>query len=209
MAVCSREFPNVCGACNPSRCGGGGGGPGPTPTPQPPTPPTGSSCSRNTLKFVNQSNKSVWIYDFPYNSPNGPKQPVGGGPVAAGASVCVPMTRNRPGMRVYVANRRLRNSMERGVAPDSGNSSVDGNVMFSFFEYFLEENQRRYTVDLSYIDEYSFPLTVKFDDVGGYRGAVEGHEYGPKSLSSIKNALAREKDFNWSSLIWPGMNRSK
>ena len=203
--VCGREFPNICGACNPSHCGGVGSGP--APAPQPPTPSNASSCNGNTLQFVNQSNKSVWIYDFPYNSPNGPKQPIGGGSVAAGALVCVPMTRNRPGMRVYIADRRLRNSIERGVPPDSGSWSVDGNVMFSFFEYFLEESQDRYTVNLSYMDEYSFPLTVKFNKVGGYRGAVEDHEYGPKSLSSIKNALARQRDYNWSSLIWPGMNR--
>ena len=54
-AVCSREFPNICGACNPDSCGGGG--PKPTPTPPTPTPPSDGStcgCSSCTSSILNR-----------------------------------------------------------------------------------------------------------------------------------------------------------
>lgn len=79
----------------------------------------------------------------------------------------------------------MSESIEKGVGPDGGNPFVDGDVMWSFVEYFWEPGANRYTFDLSYIDEFSYPVTVKFSDVGGYNGAVEGHEYGPKKVSSL------------------------
>ena len=106
-------------------------------------------------------------------------------------------------MRIYIADKRLRESIEKGLGPDGGNPFVDGDVMWSFVEYFWEPGASRYTFDLSYIDEFSYPTTVKFSNVGSYGGAVEGHEYGPKSMSSIRSALKQQTDGNWGGLIWP------
>ena len=78
--------------------------------------------------------------------------------------------------------------------------------MFSFFEYKYEPNARRYTVDTSQICEFYDPLTVNCAGIGNHGGAVEGlegHEYGPKSMSKIKNELVQQRDSNCKALIWP------
>ena len=102
----------------------------------------------------------------------------------------------------YILRIRLGESIEKGCGPDGGNPDVDGDVMWSFVEYFYEPGASRYTFDLSYIDEFSYPVTAKFSNVGSYGGAVEGHEYGPKRMSSIRSALEQQGS-GWKGLIWP------
>jgi len=54
--VCSTEFPNICGECNPDRCGGG---PAPTPPAPTPTPPTGGGFSRKFMLINPQTGKAL------------------------------------------------------------------------------------------------------------------------------------------------------
>ena len=128
--------------------------------------------------------------------------------------------------RIYIADKRLKDSIEKGVAPGAGNPNFDGAVMWSFVEYLWEPTLSRYTFDLSYIDVYSYPITVTFSNVpGDYDHAVEGHEYGPKKvrrlendhyllttwltnimlpiqMSSIRAALEQQTDSHWKNLTW-------
>ena len=95
-------------------------------------------------------------------------------------------------MRIYVADKWLRENIKKDVALNGRNPHVDGDVMVSFVEYPWEPRASRYTFDLSYIDEFSYPFTVKFSNAGSYNDVVEGHEYGPEKMSSIRSALVQQ-----------------
>jgi len=104
-------------------------------------------------------------------------------------------------------NKSLNNGKNPAM-PDPFNYNVDAAVQYSFVEYNYNDpsspaSSNSYTVDLSYIDEYSYPLTLKFSNVGGYTGCVENHEYGITSISCVKKALTLETKYAWNALIWP------
>jgi len=159
-----------------------------------------------TTQFTvsNQTGADLYIYDFNYSTPAA-VTPLGGGPVPSAGSLSVTLqpTAER---RLYFAAKRLSESLELGVAPDPFNSGIDGSVMFSFAEYNYEPANSRFTFDLSYIDVFSYPVTVQFSNLGTYTGAVANHEYGPTSLSEIETQLGAQTDYDWSALVWPLTN---
>ena len=129
------------------------------------------------MEFINKAGKPVFIYSFPYRD-QPPTFPLTGDAIGAAQSLCVDLVSDP--MRIYIADKRLSENIEKGLGPDGGNPHVDSDVMWSFVEYLWEPGASHYTFDLSFIDEFSYPVTVKFSNVEGYDGAVEGHEYGPK-----------------------------
>ncbi|KZM48877.1 hypothetical protein [Labrenzia sp. OB1] len=153
------------------------------------------------FEISNQSGKDLYVYDFNYGSKSKVK-PLGGGPLKKNDTLSLKLEPDAE-QRIYFAGQRLKESLEKDVAPDPFNLGVDGSVMFSFAEYNYDPGNDRYTVDLSYIDVFSYPVTILFSDLGTYKGAVAGHEYGPKSLKSILKELGEQKDYDWSALIWP------
>ncbi|POF28972.1 beta-1,3-glucanase family protein [Roseibium marinum] len=153
------------------------------------------------FKISNQSGKDLYVYDFNYGSPAKVK-PLGGGPLKKSDTLSLTLEPNAE-RRIYFAEKKLSESLEKGVAPDAFNIGVDGSVMFSFAEYNYEPAHSRYTVDLSYIDVFSYPVTVQFSDLGTYKDAVADFEYGPKSLKTILTELAKHVDYSWSALVWP------
>lgn len=166
--------------------GGGGGGGG--------TPPSGFGFT-----LVNTTLQTIYVYNFPYLSPE-KTQPI---TLAASQSVLLPLVRDKS-MRIYFANEQLKNTIEQGLAPDIFNYSMDATVSYTFAEYLYEPANSRYTVDLSYIDEYSYPLTIKFSDVpSSYTGCEPGFTYGFTSLATVKDNLKKQTDFRWDALIWP------
>ncbi|MEI6286559.1 MAG: hypothetical protein WCP79_08665 [Bacillota bacterium] len=111
------------------------------------------------------------------------------------------------GRRIYVSNMRL-GTIEKnggGLLPDGFCPWNDGNAMYSFAEYNYEPVNNRYTIDLQYIDEFSFPLTIKFGNVGKYSGCQENFEYGLTSFSDIASALNKQSSY-WSNLVWNTSN---
>ncbi len=174
-----------------------------------------------TITIINNSGNPVYIYDWdmglspavttpPVAKLYPPKKGKGGTFSLTLKKASKPSVAAR---RVYISDKELNNSLNKSktpTMPDPFNYSADATAQYSFFEYNYDDpanttSSKSYTIDLSYIDEYSYPLTMKFSNVGTYKGCVKDHEYGIKSISSVKKALTLETDYLWSALIWPNM----
>ena len=156
------------------------------------------------ISINNYSGYSVYIYDVDLSD----KAPTSALSLSDGdkMSITLQTTKNPTatvGRRIYVSNTRL-STIEKnggGLLPDGYCPWNDGKAMFSFAEYNYEPANNRYTIDLQYIDEYSFPLTIKFSNVGKYPGCQENFEYGLTSFSNIANALKKQSSY-WYDLVW-------
>ncbi len=148
----------------------------------------------------NKSNQTIYLYNDDLTKPAGVK-PVS---LADNASTSVPLLQGDQ-KRLYVAAERLTRSLEKGPLPDVFNPAADAGVEYSFFEYAYEPNNDRYTADLSYIDEFSFPLTLNFTNLGNYPAAQNGFEYGFTDIDTvIGNLRARSTAAQpWGALVWP------
>jgi hypothetical protein len=147
----------------------------------------------------NATQDTLYVYNYPF------KEQIATQPITLPPSktLQLPLQTNSE-MRLYFSNRRLTNTIEQGKAPDVFNYYSDATATYSFMEYLYEPLSSRYTVDLSYIDEYSYPVTVNFSKVPStYTGCQSGFEYGFSSLSSAKAALKQQTDYRWDALIWP------
>ena len=161
------------------------------------------------LTIVNKSGHPLYVYDFDESA----MQPT---PLlkqlAAGQTFQLTMqpakNPGRASRRIYFAASRLNAIEKSGLDPDPFNPTNDGNVMFSFAEYNYESANSRYTVDTSYIDVFSYPVTLTF--AGSFGQVFEpGHEYGPKSFAAIAKAL-QDQGGLWANLVWKdngGMKR--
>lgn len=100
--------------------------------------------------------------------------------------------------KMFFAAGHLTYMETKGVEPDPFNPQVDGNVMFNFLEYTSTGNL--YTMDNSYVDLFSYPITLMFStEVKGVCQAY--HEYGFTSFSAIVKALQAQGS-PWSDLVW-------
>lgn len=171
--------------------------------------------------ITNKSGFSVYIYDWDTSaSPAKKTLPVqGADPLANGNSIKLSMqtvsNSGRGGRRIYVSANELSQSLQGGppsnkpATPDAFTPWYDGGVMYSFLEYLYEPGNDRYTVDLSYIDEFSYPITIKFSGDSSFSGYEENFEYGFKSLSEVKTALTKQSStYPWGNLVWPKDNPS-
>lgn len=155
-----------------------------------------------TVTIVNKSGHPLYVYDFDQsNQTLQQSKELSTGVI--GESCELPMyPRAKPqinaGHSIYFSPSPL-NSFARGVQPDPFNPTNDGNTMFSFVEYDFEGPQ--YTIDVSYIDVFSYPITFKFS--AAVQGNCEGppFEYGPTSFSAIAQAL-KAQGSPWNDLIW-------
>ncbi len=173
-------------------------------------------CYGNSnLQISNNSGHDVYVYDWDTTlSPAVGITPLtDANPLKNGDSFSLPMKevanpKIKDGRRIYFANQRLNNSLERkgtGLAPampDAFTPWYDGDKMYSFVEYLYEPAQSRYNIDLSYIDDFSYPVTIKFSGCS-YVGFEENFEYGFTSLDSAVNALKEQATYSWGSLVWP------
>lgn len=140
--------------------------------------------------IVNQSGHPLYIYDTGGDTKN-PTQ------LADGKSVKITLP-SLAGRKVFFAASRLSKSVETGSEPDPFNPDVDGNVMFSFLEYTSEGG--KYTIDMSYVDVFSYPVTLKFDQKVA-KVCDKDFEYGFKSFTNVANALISQGS-PWGQLIW-------
>ncbi|QSH40580.1 hypothetical protein P0136_12525 [Lentisphaerota bacterium ZTH] len=164
-----------------------------------------SSGQNKTITLWNKSNRPIYVYNFNYGAPTSVQPITGGAPLSNGVPLTIQLQPN-PKMRIYISDKKLEKSLEKGIAPDPFNPAYDGAIMYSFVEYNYEPSNSRYTFDLSYIDEYSQPVTVKFSNVGSYGGCQEGFEYGFTKLSSVIDQLKKQTDYSWKKLVWPLTN---
>ena len=161
-----------------------------------------------TITIKNSSGAPFYVYNFNNNAPAAVNPYTGGDPLASTDSLDVKLS-TKAGMRIYFSKDRLKKSLEQGTAPNPFDYTYDAIVQYSFIEYSGINIPTNYTIDLSYIDEYSYPTTLTFSNTGTYGGCVEGHEYGISSMSSLKQALtllsppAKGTKYAWDALIWP------
>lgn len=155
------------------------------------------------ITIKNTTAADVYVYNFNYGTPAS-VQPLGSGPLASNQSVTLSLTSSDK-MRIYVSEQRLSNSLENNppCAPNPFNINNDGNVMYSFAEYTYSESAAEYTIDVSYINEYSYPLTLTFSQVPAGVAAEDGFEYGFTSLKTVIAALKAQTDYAWNALVWP------
>ncbi|MRR55177.1 MAG: hypothetical protein EG822_11825 [Deltaproteobacteria bacterium] len=149
--------------------------------------------------IINATSDTLYVYNYPFQEQLA-TQPI---TIPPAQTLQLPLLTN-PEMRIYFSNKALSATIEQGKAPDAFNYYSDATASYSFMEYLYEPLSSRYTVDLSYIDEYSYPITVTFSKVPGtYTGCEEGFEYGFTSLAAVKAALQAQQDYQWGALIWP------
>lgn len=185
-------------------------------------------AANNTITIVNNSGKPVYVYDWDMSLDTAIAVPpvAGGNPLSSaeagtGGTLSLTMQKaHRPSVaarRIYISDKELNNSLNnqsKPAMPDPYNYHVDATAQYSFVEYNHNDpsnhaSSNSYTIDLSYIDEYSYPVTLKFTNVGTYTGCVEGHEYGLTSISKVKEALTalsppvNGAEYAWDALIWP------
>ena len=181
----------------------------------------------NTITIVNNSGNPVYVYDWDMSLDTAIAiTPVNGGnplngTAGKGDTLLLTMQKaSRPSVaarRIYISDKELNNSLNSSTnpaSPDPFNYNVDATAQYSFVEYNYNDpsspaSSNSYTIDLSYIDEYSYPLSLKFSNVGAYTSCVEGHEYGITSMLKLKQELkslsptADRVKYAWDALIWP------
>ncbi|MCT0224070.1 beta-1,3-glucanase family protein [Synechococcus sp. CS-1328] len=152
------------------------------------------------ITVKNSADQTLYLYNDDFTS----SAPVSAVVLESQATTTIPMLTGDQ-KRLYVAAEPLKGSLEKGVKPDAFNPTNDAGVEYSFFEYAYEPQNNRFTADLSYIDEFSFPLTLNFANLGTYKGAQSGFEYGFNDLDPVignlnSRATAAQP---WGSLVWP------
>ena len=171
------------------------------------------------ITIYNQTGANLYVYVFKYNNNPGTIPGVqvnmGGssGVLPAGNKGIINLA-NYPdfgsnnGNRIYFSDTPLTSSILAGYAPDEFNSSVGGNQNWSFAEYNYNPNDdpagsMTFIIDLSFIDGYSFPMTIKFTQPSGgssYTGCQWNFVYGLTSMGTIKTEL-NAQGTAWGNLV--------
>jgi hypothetical protein len=164
-------------------------------------PDTGLTEGPVKFTIINATNETLYVYNYP-TLEKSPTTPV---TLAPGKPLLLALL-DKPEVRIYFSNKPLSNTLEKGEPPDVFNYGKDATVTYSFMEYFYEPSNSRYNVNLSYVDDFSYPITITFSNVpSSYTGCEPGFEYGFSSLTAVKNALKSQTDYRWDALIWPAV----
>lgn len=175
------------------------------------------------ITLHNKSDKTIWVYNLPTSgnySIGKDFKPVS---IAKGHSAPVTLAPGTgalgsPENRIYIVEGdtgfTLPVSSPSGVdafnptAPSEGNSFLN----YNFLEYFLYRadggHGYEYTIDTSYIDEWSLPIQYKFSLNGAdWKGAVNGKVYGFNDYDTVVNQLHAAQHAGkgpYSDLVWRG-----
>ncbi|MDW5612653.1 Ig-like domain-containing protein [Mycobacterium sp. TJFP1] len=170
------------------------------------------------ITLHNNSEHTIWVYNLPSSgdySIGADFTPVS---IAKGASAPVTLavgtgSPGSPQNRIYIVEGEtgftLPVSSSSGVdafnptAPSEGNSFLN----YNFVEYYLYPDGGggyQYTIDTSYIDEWSLPIQYKFTLNGArWSGAVDGHTYGFDDYDTVVNQL-NAAGGPYKHLVWGG-----
>lgn len=172
--------------------------------------------------------ESIWVYNLTntgnYSIPATP-WPAGAnppadwvGPVEIKPGLSAPVTlavfnaaAGSPGNRIYVVEGTpftLPITETSGVDPfyPPGSPAGDAFLNYSFMEYSLypANGGYEYTIDVSYIDEWSLPIQTKFTLNGAsWNGAVSGKTYGFNDFDTVVSQLTAAGG-PYSNLVWSG-----
>lgn len=172
--------------------------------------------------------QSIWVYNLTstgnYSIPATPwsQQPDipadWAGPVEITAGSSAPVTlavydaaAGSPGNRIYIVEGSpftLPITETSGVDPfyPPGSPAGDSFANYSFLEYSLypATGGYQYTIDVSYIDEWSLPIQTKFTLNGAnWQGAVSGKTYGFSDFDTVVSQL-NAAGAPYGDLVWSG-----
>jgi hypothetical protein len=176
-----------------------------------------AAAASPSITIHNSSGQTIWVYNLPtsgnYSIPAG-FQPV---EVAAGDTAKVTLAlgtapAGAPENRIYIVQGTsgftLPVSSPGGVdafnptAPSAGNSFL--NYSFLEYNYYAANGGYQYTIDTSYIDEWSLPLQMQFHLNGAtWSGAQDGKTYGFKDFDTVVSQLTAAGG-PYSNLVWSG-----
>ena len=142
-----------------------------------------------TVNIVNATDKTIYIYDTGSNTNN--YIPLDKGKTLSNHQLAAETLR-----RIWFASE----SLAAGSQPDPFNLQAGGSAAFSFLEYTV--NDQGLTIDISYVDYFSYPLTLKFNTDCNNK-CVKDFEYGFKSFEKVANVLSpsNNKANPWANLV--------
>lgn len=199
----------------PVLCAGDGDGDGDCTT-------TPAADPSPTVHVHNNSDKTIWVYNLTdsgnYSIKDPPVVPVSI-PQGSSASVALAVGTGAPGSpenRIYIVEAdengngfTLPVDSTGGVDPFNPTAVTAGNsfLNYSFVEYYLYQANGgyEYTIDTSYIDEWSLPIQSKFTIPEGtdWSGAVSGKTYGFKDFDTVVSQL-NAAGGPYKDLVWSG-----
>ena len=141
-----------------------------------------------SLGIHNQSGATLYVYDYDYANSTLVRQTT----VGSGQTQPFAMHPNTPEMRIYFSHQ----PMTFAHAPDPFNPQNNGDIQFSFFEYNYTQNLGTYTADISFVDVFSFPMTIQFDNPEN-----AGRIWGITNIDSVISQLTAQGSF-WPDLVW-------
>lgn len=180
-----------------------------------------SGCSATaatpSITIHNSSGQTIWVYNLTtsanYSIPAG-FQPVA---VQAGDTTTVTLAlgtapAGSPENRIYIVQGTsgftLPVSSPGGVdafnptAPSAGNSFA--NYSFLEYNYYAANGGHQYTIDTSYIDEWSLPIQLQFHLNGAsWSGAQDGKTYGFNDFDTVVSQLTAAGG-PYGELVWSG-----
>ncbi|MCX2929770.1 pentapeptide repeat-containing protein [Mycobacterium sp. CVI_P3] len=180
-----------------------------------------SGCSATTsppsITIHNSSGQTIWVYNLTtsgnYSIPAGftPVQVQAGDTTAVTLAVGTAAA-GSPENRIYIvegsAGFTLPVSSPGGVdafnptAPTAGNSF--DNYSFLEYNYYAVNGGYQYTIDTSYIDEWSLPIQLQFHLNGAdWSGAQDGKTYGFNDFDTVVNQLTTAGG-PYADLVWSG-----
>ena len=173
-----------------------------------------------SITIHNNTASTLWVYNLPnsgdYSIPSD-FQPVS---IVQGQSAPVTLALGTgpvgsPKNRIYLVEGTtgftLPVDATSGVdafnptAPSVGNSFAN----YSFVEYFLYPTAtgNQYTIDVSYIDEWSLPVQTQFTlNSAAWTGAVNGKIYGFKDFDTVTGQLGATGAQPYGDLVWSGLS---
>ncbi len=190
----------------------------PSPVPTEPELPATNPATPTITVHNTSATETLWVYNLTnsgnYSIPADftPVQiaPLGSAPVTLTVGTGTP---GSPENRIYFVSGSagfvLPVASPGGVdafnpvAVTAGNSFLN----YSFVEYYLYPaggGNNEYTIDTSYIDEWSLPVQFKFATTGsGWSGAVNDRVYGFSDYDTVVSQLAAA-GAPYSDLVWSG-----
>ena len=173
-----------------------------------------------SITIHNNTASTLWVYNLPnsgdYSIPSD-FQPVS---ISQGLSAPVTLALGTgpvgaPKNRIYLVEGTTGFTLPvvatSGVdafdptAPSADNSFAN----YSFLEYFLYPTAtgNQYTIDVSYIDEWSLPVQTQFTiNSAAWTGAVDGKIYGFKDFDTVTGQLGATGAEPYGDLVWSGQS---
>lgn len=180
----------------------------------------GATLTPPTITLHNNTNGPIWVYNLTTSGDYSIPASFTPVEVASGSPTTVTLA---PGTgaadaaknRIYIVEGQSGFSLpvvsSSGVDAFNPTAATEGNsfLNYSFIEYnlYAANGGSQYTIDTSYIDEWSLPIQMKFTLNGAdWAGAVNGKTYGFNDFDTVVSQLkaAGNSGTPYNNLVWSG-----